>query len=71
MREIPSTITAKGQVTIPAEVRKHLALEKGDTIAFVIEDDGSVRVKAIPTTLLFIQLGIYVSYSANSTKLDT
>ena len=46
MRELPATITSKGQVTIPAEVRRHLGLKKQDKIAFVIEPEGGVRVKA-------------------------
>jgi antitoxin PrlF len=45
MRELPSTITSKGQVTIPAEVRKHLGLKQGDKISFVIEDEGRVELK--------------------------
>jgi antitoxin PrlF len=48
MKEIPSTITSKGQVTIPAEVRKHLGLKQGDRIAFVIEDKGQVKL-TVPT----------------------
>ena len=40
MKEIVSTITSKGQVTIPAEVRGHLALKTGDRIAFVLDPDG-------------------------------
>jgi AbrB family looped-hinge helix DNA binding protein len=38
-----STLTAKGQVTIPAEVRRFLNLKPGDQIAFVLED-GRVTV---------------------------
>jgi AbrB family looped-hinge helix DNA binding protein len=45
MKEIISTITSKGQVTIPAEVRKYLGLETNDKIAFVIDDKGSVRLR--------------------------
>ena len=45
-KEIVSTITSKGQVTIPAEVRRHLALKTGDRIAFVLESDGTVRLIA-------------------------
>jgi len=44
MKEILSTITSKGQVTIPAEVRKHLGLQMRDKVAFVIEPDGGVRL---------------------------
>ena len=31
---ITATITAKGQITIPAEVRQALGVEAGDKIAF-------------------------------------
>ena len=43
-KEIIATITSKGQVTIPAEVRGHLALKTGDRISFVLEPDGTVRL---------------------------
>jgi AbrB family looped-hinge helix DNA binding protein len=45
MREIISTITSKGQVTIPAEVRRHLAVTTNAKIAFVLEPDGTVKLK--------------------------
>jgi antitoxin PrlF len=34
-----STLTSKGQVTIPARVRRMLGLKPGDQVAFVVEDD--------------------------------
>lgn len=51
MKEIVSTITSKGQVTIPAEVRRHLALHVKDKVVFEIEDDGTVvlRPASYPT----------------------
>lgn len=39
-----SKMTRKGQVTIPAEVRKALGLDVGDRVAFVMEN-GHVRVE--------------------------
>ncbi len=45
MREILMTMTSKGQVTIPAEVRRHLGLRKNQKIALVIEGKGTVRLK--------------------------
>lgn len=45
MREIDSTITSKGQVTIPVEVRRLLGLKEGDRITFVVDDQGAVQVK--------------------------
>ena len=35
-----STVQEKGQVTIPAEIRKKLGLKKGDLVAFVETEDG-------------------------------
>jgi len=37
-----STLTRKGQTTIPIKVRNHLKLRPGDKIEFVIEHDGRV-----------------------------
>ncbi|HEV2398610.1 MAG TPA: AbrB/MazE/SpoVT family DNA-binding domain-containing protein [Candidatus Sulfotelmatobacter sp.] len=39
-----STISSKGQVTIPQEIRNHLGVTAGDRINFVIED-GAVVVR--------------------------
>jgi antitoxin PrlF len=44
-----STVTAKGQTTIPQEVRKYLHLQTGDRINFVINADGKVFL--IPATV--------------------
>jgi AbrB family looped-hinge helix DNA binding protein len=35
-----SVVQAKGQVTIPVEIRKKLGLEKGDLVAFVETEQG-------------------------------
>jgi antitoxin PrlF len=32
-------VTRKGQVTIPAEIRKALGIKEGDKVAFVVEDN--------------------------------
>jgi len=47
MNEIISTITSKGQVTIPAEVRKYLGIKTSEKIAFVIDAEGTVRLKVL------------------------
>jgi AbrB family looped-hinge helix DNA binding protein len=39
-----STLTAKGQTTVPREIREHLGLEPGDKIDYEIAPDGSVRL---------------------------
>lgn len=42
--EILVTMTSKGQVIIPAEVRRHLSIATGDRVVFTIDADSSVRV---------------------------
>jgi AbrB family looped-hinge helix DNA binding protein len=35
-----TTITRKGQVTLPVEIRRALGLKEGDQVTFVMTDDG-------------------------------
>jgi AbrB family looped-hinge helix DNA binding protein len=42
------TITEKGTVTIPAEVRKKYGLKKGSRVKFVETDGGILLVPVIP-----------------------
>jgi antitoxin PrlF len=49
-----STLTSKGQTTIPKDIREHLGISVGDEIDFIIQDDGQVVVK--PHTLDFRSL---------------
>lgn len=43
MREFLSSITRKGQVTIPAEIRRLLGVAPHDKVAFLVED-GQIRL---------------------------
>ncbi len=45
MKEIVMTVTSKGQVTIPAEVRRVLGIKKSQKIALVIDHAGEVKLK--------------------------
>ena len=49
MRIWLSTITSKGQTTIPGEIRRHLKLKAGDRIEFIVESDG--KVVLVPATV--------------------
>ena len=40
-----ATLTSKGQVTIPLEVRQRLGLDTGDRIEFVLLADGEYAIK--------------------------
>jgi len=50
MREYVATITQRGQVTIPAEVRRLLGANPRDKIAFRVEGD-TVRLAPVEFTL--------------------
>jgi AbrB family looped-hinge helix DNA binding protein len=39
MNEQLTVVTRKGQVTIPADIRRALGIKEGDKVAFVLEDD--------------------------------
>lgn len=40
-------VTAKGQTTIPREVRAAMSVEPGDLIAWDVDPDGLVRVRRV------------------------
>ena len=42
-----STLTTKGQITIPQSVRKALGLQAGDKVDFVQEEPGTYKVVAL------------------------
>jgi antitoxin PrlF len=51
MREFVSSITSKGQVTIPSAVRQQLGVSTPDKVAFVIDDEGRVALRPARRTL--------------------
>jgi antitoxin PrlF len=40
-----TTLTSKGQVTIPKAIRERLGLEEGDVLDFVVDEDGGIAVR--------------------------
>lgn len=41
----PTTMTTKGQVTVPREIRERLGLKSGDKLAFTMLSDGTVVMR--------------------------
>ena len=48
---LPTSLTSKGQVTIPAEIREYLGLKPKDKVQFEVDADGTVRVSPAPSRL--------------------
>jgi AbrB family looped-hinge helix DNA binding protein len=53
-----ATMTSKGQITIPKEVRDVLGLEAGHRVSFQIRDDGVVEMLPETVDLMSLQ-GIF------------
>lgn len=47
-----ATITSKGQITLPKQIRERLGVKTGDRIAFRERSDGSIMVEADTVDLL-------------------
>ena len=43
-------VSQKGQLVIPAAIRKALGIEKGSKVSFEVKDD-EIRIKKVPTAL--------------------
>ena len=46
-----STLTSKGQLTVPKEVRERLKLKTGDKIQFMINKEGKIELSPIKVRL--------------------
>lgn len=42
-----STISSKGQITLPVAVRRHLGVDINDKVVFMIEHNGGVKVTQV------------------------
>ena len=51
MAELESTVTQKGQVTIPAAIRERLGLKPRDRVRFEVEN-GTVKLHRVTSKLL-------------------
>ncbi len=50
-----ATLTSKGQVTIPAEVRKAMGLVAGERVVFTQLDDGTTVMRAKTRAILELE----------------
>ena len=53
---LESTITSRGQTTLPKAIRDSLSLKPGDKVRYVVLDGGALIIPVRPTSLLFRSL---------------
>jgi antitoxin PrlF len=46
-----TTVTSKGQVTIPAKIRRHLGIKPKDKVRFDVDAAGAVRIAPAPSRM--------------------
>jgi len=46
-----STLTSKGQITLPKEIRDRLNLHAGDRLNFAMDPDGTIRIIPLTTSI--------------------
>ena len=51
-------VTQKGQVTIPAIIRKKLNIEEGDRLKIIVDDNGEAKIEVIKRKKLSDVYGI-------------
>lgn len=60
-----STVTSKGQITIPLEVRRRLGLKQGDKVEFLVEEGKTVLRPLQPAANPFEEwLGAFPAFSS-------
>jgi AbrB family looped-hinge helix DNA binding protein len=50
-----STVSEKGQLVIPREIRQALDVQRGDKLAWVMADDGTLRVTVAKGDLMALK----------------
>ncbi len=48
MKELLTVVTRKGQITIPAEIRRSLGIKEGDKVALSLVDEEKTQVRLRP-----------------------
>ena len=50
-----ATVSSKGQITIPADIRQALGLAMGDVVVFTLLEDGTTVMRAKKRSLLDLE----------------
>jgi AbrB family looped-hinge helix DNA binding protein len=69
MKKFVSTISSKGQVTIPADIRRKLGVNPSDQVTFVLTEDEKVELRPVRYTLESV-LGSIEALPGETADLD-
>ena len=64
-----ATITSKGQITIPADIRKSMRLQAGERVVFTQLEDGTTVMRAKTRSILDLK-GLLKPASGKRTKVS-
>lgn len=64
-----ATMTSKGQVTLPKEIRERLGLDAGSTLDFEVQPDNSITVRAVKANALSVR-GLLKSPHAKALSVE-
>lgn len=71
MNEYITTVTRKGQITIPVDIRRALGIEEGDKIAVALEgEDAGVIVVRPVRSVADMTYGLAAALSRESTQKE-
>jgi AbrB family looped-hinge helix DNA binding protein len=63
-----ATLTSKGQITIPADIRKSMGLSAGERVVFTRLDDGTTVIRAKTRSILELK-GMFKDARRNKRKV--
>jgi antitoxin PrlF len=47
MIQVSSKISSKGQIVVPIEIRKHFDVKEGDSLTFIVKDNGDISLEIV------------------------
>lgn len=65
-----TTLTRKGQVTIPKRIRDRLKLEAGDRVEFVLREDGKVEMMPLYPSITCLKGIVKVERAATIEEMN-
>ena len=65
-----ATVTGKGQITIPVEIRRRMSLEPGDRVVFTVLSNGSTVMRAEKRSIMALAGAVKPAKGKRATLKD-